>query len=512
MKRIITGDELKQVKKEAVNTLCDAVASTLGPSGNNVLISNSEVSPFITNDGVTIASNISSTNEAINSIYEIVKEASLKTNEIVGDGTTTTMVLLQEIFNEGLKEIDSGKNPIVLKEELNKSLVKVLSLIKKLNKSTKTSDLESIASVAANSIEIGRFLSEIYLKMKSKYSIKLTEGTKLDTYYRVNYGYDIEIDGLSNMYFKKTKELKLRNAYILLIKGYLQNLEQISEAVNEALTSNKILIIFTEDYDESIKQELLVYFLNANKNIFIIKLPDYASHREKIETDISTLASATIKNIDYERIYFSDLGVIKNVVIRKEEIILSIAPSKVKKLVAELQAEVKTCTSEYEKDFLISRLSKLENGIATIYVGGNTKTEIREKIMRYEDALCALEIAKEGVVLGGGVTLLDVSDKLSINTLGDAILQKALRSPFERIAENTGKDSSIIKKEIINSKYNKIYNFKDDQYETAEATKILDPVEVVISALRNAVSISSILLTINYLVVNQNIENEKEVL
>jgi len=484
MKEVIYGDELKNNMKYAVNMICNATKTTLGPTGNNVLVNNSEESVFITNDGVTIAENISSNNPKINSILEIVKESSLKTNELVGDGTTTTLVFLQSIFNMGIDEIESGKNRIELKKELNDSLNKSLILLDKLKKNPDKKDLISIATTSSNDKELGLFLSDIFLKMKNKYSIKISESHNEQTYYEIKKGYNIELSNISNIYFKKSNELILNNCYFLILKGYLSSLEQISDIINEGL-NNRNTVILVEDIEENIKEEVLTYFLN-NKNIYIFTLPEYGLRKEKIEMDLSKLSNSNIKNIEYERVYFSDCGIVDKVIIMKDELTL-LSSKNEKELLSILEKEKDETNELYDKEFIEERISKLRNGVATIYVGGKTKTEIKEKSMRIIDALSSLDVSKNGVALGSGVTLLNVSNNLLIEKEGDKILKESLTTVFKTIMDNIGLDY----KEIL---------------------KKLDSIEVLKTALKNAVSIASILLTTNYLVINENISEEKNIL
>ena len=221
MKCVIKDKELKDVIESAVNLICDAVSSTLGPSGNNVIINSDEISPFISNDGVTIARAIESEDIKINTVLEIIREASLKTNEEVGDGTTTTLVLLKSLISEGLKEIEMGKDRIILKKELNEALNRITEEIYNLRIEVNEKALVNIASTSANDIKIGRFLTDVFLKMKSKYSIKLEEG-KEKTYYEIKKGYNLDVD-ITRSYFENNDEIILTNAKVLLLKGYLSN-------------------------------------------------------------------------------------------------------------------------------------------------------------------------------------------------------------------------------------------------------------------------------------------------
>lgn len=507
MKEVITGEKLKKVMSEAVTLLCDTVTSTLGPTGNNILINNSETTPYITNDGVTIASNIESSDKRVNTVLEIVKEASLKTNEIVGDGTTTTLVLLQSIFNLGLEEINKGKNKIVLKNELLNCMDKVVGEINKLKKDATEEDLLNIATTSANDYEIGKLTTEIFLKVKSKYSIKLEESGNDKTYSINKNGYNIPINNISSMYFSNRKSIELNNTHMLVLKGYLDSLETISDIINDILENDRNLIIFVEGMNEEIKNEVLVYYFN-HKNIFVVELEEYASHRDKIEEDISYLSGSTIKNIDYEMISFNDLGFIDSIILKNDEVILLNNNETSLELINRLKEELES-SNDYEKEFINSCISKLEEGITTIYVGGTTKSEKREKIMRYEDALCALESAKSGVVTGEGITYLEVSKNLESDDTGSLILKKSLEKPFEKVIENLGLDYNEIKNDIINNKYKIIYDYKIDDYISINDSNIIDPVEVVITAFKNALSIASMLLSTSSLVIN--LDENKEI-
>lgn len=509
MKEVVYGQELKDVMYEAVNLICDAVSTTLGPTGNNVLINSDECSPFITNDGVTIARFIESNDKRVNTVLEIIKEASLKTNESVGDGTTTTLVLFQSIFNEGFKEINRGKNSIILKKELYGSLDNIITELKKINKKATKDDLISIASISSNDKQIGQYISEVYFKMGSKYAIKLEEGHREETYIETKKGYNLEIDNISNLYFQNTKEIYLSDSYILILKGYLNDLEQISEIINESIIKNKKLVIFSEDANDYIKQELLTYYLKDKKNIFLFNIPEYGSRKEFIEQDLAAICGCNIKNIDFEKAYFNDLGITKSVVITKNEVILYNDNDKIKTRLHDLKKELEDNYDEYEKEFITSRIAKLEKGLSIIYVGGFTKTEIREKMMRFEDALCALEVASAGVVVGEGMTLLEVSDKIKSKTTGDKILKNSLQVPFNKIINNIGKDSEKLKNEIVKSDYKKIFDYTSNKLIDVDKTNILDPINVVIEALKNATTIAALLLTTNYLVINENIKIEK---
>ena len=511
MKKVIEKNELRITMSKTVNLLCDAVSKTLGPTGNNVLIDSSETTPFFTNDGVTIATNIESDDKVENTILEIVKEASLKTNELVGDGTTTTLVLLQSIFNLGLEEINKGKNEILLKNELIISMNKVIKRINELKRIPTKNDLLNIALTSTNDLEIASLTTNTFFKTKSKHAIKLEESNNESTYTIHKKGYNISINNISSMYFSKENNLEIKNCNILILKGYLDNLESISEIINDILENNKNLIIFVESMNEEIKNEILVYYFQK-KNIFIVEIAEYASHRDKIEEDIKTLTNSTIKNIDYENAYTSDLGYINSITLNKNEITLLSNNKNNLELIKTIKKELKECNNDYEKEFINNRLSKLQNGITTIFVGGITKSEKRERLMRFEDALCALSASKDGIVYGEGITYLKAKEVLNEKLISDSILKKSLEKPFEKVIENLGIDSYELKKEIINNNYQKIYDYKTNSLIDINNCNILDPLEVVVTSLKNSVSIASLLLTTSSLVINENYKQEKDIL
>lgn len=510
MKEVITKEELKKLMVEAIDLLCDSVSSTLGPSGNNVLINTDDTTPYITNDGVTIANAIESNDKRINTILEIAKEASLKTNEEVGDGTTTTLVLLQSLIHKGLKEIEKGKNPIILKQELNEALEQAITELNNLKKKPTNKDLENVAINSSEDEEAGKLLTEIYLKMGSRYACRLEESNTDKTYYDIKKGYNLEIDNIPSIYFTDSKEINLKNSHILLLKGYLNDLEVISDIINEGLNRCKNIIILAEDYDIEVERDIILYYLQEHKNIYLFKLPDYASRKEAIASDIASLTNSKIRNINLERISFNDLGK-ATVNITKNELTI-VSDNDIKNKLNILKDELKEISDDYEKEFLQARISKLENGVATIYVGGKTKSEIREKLMHYEDALYALETANFGITIGEGIAFLKVIDKISLNTDGANILKDSLELPFKKIMDNSAQDSQKIKNEIIKNKYSKIYNLKIKELEDVKDTSIIDPIKVITTALKNAVSISSLLLTTQYLVINDTIKIEKPVL
>lgn len=498
MKKIIGNKELREIMKKAIKDICIPVGSTLGPTGSNVLIS-SDLSPFITNDGVTIASNIESDDIKENAILEIIKEASLKTNELVGDGTTTTLVLLESIFNEGLKKIENGKNAIILKQEMNECLNLVLKKIDELKTNPTENNFLNIASTSSNSFEIGSFLTKIFLEMKSKNAIKLDESKNEETYFNIKKGYILELENISNLYFINQKEIELKDCYILILDGYFENINIITDFINDSEIKN--LIIFSNDYSDYVKEELLSLYLNNNKNIFLINLPDYIKRRHLICEDLIAVTNCKVKNVN-EMLSFNDLGFSKKIILNEFEICFEISKN-MDNYLNKLNSELISATDEFEINFIQKRIASINSGLATIYIGGQTKTEIKEKRMRFEDALNALETSKSGISIGSGITYLKVL-KFDSNNDGDEVIKNALIEPFKKIYENCATDYSTYLEIIKNSNFQKVYNLKNQKLEDINTTSVIDPTEVIKVALKNAVSIATMLLTTNYLVINEN--------
>ncbi len=511
MKQVVQKEELKKKMKEAITLLCDAVSSTLGPTGNNILINNSKVSPFITNDGVTIATNIESEDKIINTILEIAKEASLKTNELVGDGTTSTLVLLKSIFLEGLKCIEEGKNPILLKQEMKKTVENIKKEIKKLSKIPHEEDLKNIAKISANDQEISEITWKVFQKVKRKSAIRILESPTNKTFYEINKGYQLETNSLPDYFLENKKEMIIKHPKIILIKDQLYTLEQISQFINENISRNQKMVVIGENFEESVKQEIYIYNKEQTSKIYFIEIPNYASRTRDIMEDIEILTHA--KQIDLrfkQSMRWESIGELDEIILRKEEAVLSTKKNekKVQERICLLEKEIENCTEDYQLEFLEERLAKFDMGIANIYVGGTTKTEKRERKMRFEDCVCAVETAKKGVVPGEGLVYLMIPSFQEEKEASTQILKKAMEQPFLKIMENAGEDGIKRKQEIANKNYEVIYNLEKKVMEKTSITNVIDPTEVVITALENAVSIASMLLTTQYLVINEWEPNE----
>ena len=504
MKLVISDEILKEKMKEAINLLCGTVKKTLGPIGSNVIINNSSFSSFITNDGVTIAENIESDDVIINTILDIAKESALKTNENAGDGTTTTLVLLESIFNNGIKLINEGIKPIVIKRELDNKLEEIISMIKLKARTPSEKELLNIAIVSANDKKIGREICEAYLKTKNKNSIYIKEHNLSNTIINNINGYILESNLASPYFFADQKEIILDVPYILLINGNLEHIEAIANIINKILMRKKGLVIIADDFSELLINEIISINAENHVNIFLIKNPEYGVRKISILKDIKSISNALIiENLEY--VSFECLGSLKSVKISLNNILMNYEKSdKTMLRKNEIVKDISLSDDEFEKEFHNRRLAMFDNGIVEILVGDLTTTARREKKMRYEDALCSISGAYSGVVPGSGIILYEISNKLNKEDIGSRILTVALKTPFEQIMKNGGILHDEIIKNIKDNNYELIYNLNTAEYESVCGTKILDSANVIINSLTSSVSIASMLLTTTSLVVNEH--------
>lgn len=501
MKKVVSGNVLKEKMIEAIDLLCDTVKVTLGPKGNNVIIDHSNFSPFITNDGVTIAENIESDDEITDTILELAKEASIKTNEIVGDGTTTTLVLLQSIFKEGLKVIDSGVSTIILKQEIDESLNKIIELLKSKSRKPTNNDLLNIATISANDKEIGKLISEAYFKTLNKDAIKIIETNNTECSLNFTKGYNFETVIASPYFFNEIKEINLKNSKILILDKVLEDIEEVANILNEVLKKNFNLVIIAQDYDNYLVNEIISINMENESKIYLLKSPNYGNKQKSILKDISIITGAKIIN---KIASLNDIGNILQIKINDETTNISFEMSNnIKYRIKELELQIKNTDNSLDKDFYNKTIAMFNTCLANINVGATTVTERREKKMRFDDALCAIDIAANGVLPGTGLSLLEIRDNMFPQNNGDEILKKAISMPIKQIISNAGLDSNSIIEEIRNSGYKKLYNVKIDTFESITETCVIDPTEVVINSLKNACSIAGMLLTTSNLVINE---------
>ncbi len=499
MKKVIKNPLLKEKMTEAISLLCDTVAETLGPKGHNVIIDHSDFTPFITNDGATIARNISSDDEITNTILELAKEASLKTNDNVGDGTTTTLVLLKSIYEAGLKVLATGYNSLILKEELISSSRILEKLLYRKSKKPNLKAIEHIASIAAGDEKIGKLLKDAYQKVGAN-SIFLTETAQEKTSITHTIGYQFETILASPYYLKNNTTLNITNPYLFLTSSIINDSEEIADILNYCIVHNFPLIIIAKDYSDYFLNDQLNNFLENNFNIILLKTPGYGYSEISILEDIATISESLIVS-NLSNVNISTLGQVNSLSIDPKNTLLSFSPRpEINNLIKNLQAN--ETSNEMSPDTL-KRISMLTKGLITINIGAPTDTERREKKMRYEDALCALKSAEGGLLPGSGLILYELAYELNPKTQGDIIIKEALTKPLITILENAALDYKSIISQIIKENFQILYNVNTSEYENITTTKVIDPTSVVVNSLKNAISIASLLLTTNSLVINE---------
>ncbi len=499
MKKIIYGNELYDKMSEAINLLCNTVKITLGPKGNNVIIDHSSFSPFITNDGVTIAENIESEDEVINTILTLAKEASIKTNDIVGDGTTTTLVLLEGIFNEGLKLIKEGYNPIILKKELNTYLDKLIIELENISHIPTNNDLYNVAQTSSNDNLIAKNIYDAYIKTKNINAINIKEIDSNTSHIEYLNGYRFETVLASNYFLNEQNTIEYNNSNILIINNKLENIESIAEILNEVIKNNESLIIISDDYNDDVVNDLVSLYLSNEIKICLLKTPSYGYKAHEILKDISVITNSNIVKNNY--ITLNNLGKVNNIVISNEEVIISFDYNdNIKKLINEIKSNNE---NEIEKNFNDLRISMLSTTVANILVGATTTTERRELKMRYIDALHAIDISTKGILPGAGIALLKLRSNIKLESDIDKLFYNVLYLPFKQILINSGLDDKEIYDNIKKNNFNKLYNINKSNYENINDTLVIDPTFVVLNALKNAVSISSMLLTTSHLIINE---------
>ncbi len=492
--------------KIAINLLCGTVKQTLGPKGNNVMIDSFKVSPYITNDGVTIAENIESDIKGVSTILEIAKEASIKTNEVVGDGTTSTLVLLESLFLNSLEYINHGIHPVLLKQELDKCLEEILNNLAKLKKKASKKMLRNIAHISANDKNIGDLAYEAFQIVSDVSAILIEENEENITKCSHLTGYYFASTLASNYFLQNQSKIEYQNANLLILKKELTNIESISRILNEVIEQQKPIIIIAENFDEYLTESIVSLVIDGKLKCCLLKLEEYGMNATAIKEDLASITGAKI--IENESEIYLELGNISHIMIGQEYTRIDFQKNeKLEKYINQIKKRLKEEKEDYKKEFYKKRIAMFTNGIVKIHLSGRTKVECREKRMRLEDAICALSASKNGTVLGGGISLFQISNKLNEKNIGSLIWKKALEKPLEQILWNAGLEINPIKNQIVKNDFNFLYNVSTNQLESYKMTNVIDPYEVVASSLKHACSIATMLITTTSLVLNEKIEN-----
>jgi chaperonin GroEL len=529
-KQIVHGEESRQAILRGVNILADAVKVTLGPKGRNVVIDKKFGSPTITKDGVTVAKEIELRDNLENMGAQMVKEVASKTSDVAGDGTTTATVLAQAIYREGVKTVAAGANPMALKRGIEKAVALVCGAVDpktgergkgELDKFSKPVSGEMIAQVgtisANNDTTIGSIIAEAMKKVGKDGVITVEESKTLETQLEVVEGMQFDRGYLSPYFVTDPErmEVVLENAYILINEKKISSMKDLLPLLEQIAKSGKPLVIIAEDVEGEALATLVVNKLRGTLHVAAVKAPGFGDRRKAMLQDIAILTGGKAitedLGIKLENVQVSDLGQAKKVTIDKDNTTIVEGKGKHNEIegrVKEIRSQVDKTTSDYDREKLQERLAKLVGGVAVIKVGAATETEMKEKKARVEDAMHATRAAvEEGIVPGGGVALsrcVAALDKLKSEgdeQIGINVVKRALQEPLRQIAENAGEEGAIVAGKVNDSKDNNFgYNALTGEYEDLVKAGVLDPTKVVRTALQNAGSIASLMLTTEALI------------
>jgi chaperonin GroEL len=516
-KQIIYGEESRQAILRGVNSLANAVKVTLGPKGRNVVLDKKFGSPTITKDGVTVAKEIDLKDPLENMGAQMVREVASKTSDIAGDGTTTATVLAQAIFREGAKNVVAGANPMELKRGIEKAVEVVVNELKALAKPVSGQAIAQVGTISANSDDtIGKIIAEAMEKVGKDGVITVEEAKSMETSLEVVEGMQFD-RGYLSAYFvtdPERMEVVLENPVILIHEKKISSMKDLLPLLEQVARASRPLLIIAEDVDGEALATLVVNKLRGTLQAAAVKAPGFGDRRKAMLEDIAVLTGGRAitedLGIKLENIKLDDLGKAKKVTIDKDNTTIvegSGQQSAIEGRVKQIRTQVEETTSDYDREKLQERLAKLVGGVAVIKVGAATETEMKEKKARVEDAMHATKAAvEEGIVPGGGVALLRAGkalDKLKLDgdqQVGADIIRKTIAEPLRWIATNAGQEGSIVVQKVKDAKGDEGYNASTDKYENLVSAGVIDPVKVVRTALQNASSIASLLLTTEALV------------
>lgn len=519
-KDIIDGFDAIKKLETGVKKLAKAVKVTLGPKGRNVVLDRKYATPLITNDGVTIAKEITLKDKFENMGATLLKEVSIKTNDIAGDGTTTACVLAESMVCEGIKNYTAGANPIILKKGILKACDVIAKHLDKISTPIKDNkEIYQIASISAGDEEIGQLIADAFNKVGTNGVITVEDGKTFKTELKIVEGMQFDRGFLSPYMVTnpETLEANLDNAYILLSESKITNINQLLPILEQASNKNIPLLIIADEIENEVLATLILNKLRGNLNCVAVKSPAYGDKRKGFMQDIAVLTGATVVSdevgITLNNLTFDMLGKAKSVKVTKDSCLISGGygdKEKIEEQVSKIKAQINIAESDFDKEKLSERLAKLTGGIAVIYVGSTTEPEMQEKKLRIEDAISATKSATlEGIVPGGGVALIKCIPQVTklINTLngdektGAEIVKKAILAPINQISENAGINGGVVVEKILNSSDNNYgYDALNNQYVDMMKSGIIDPTKVTKTALLNAGSVASIMLTTTCLV------------
>jgi chaperonin GroEL len=517
-KDIIFDEKARQAVLNGVQTLAKAVKVTLGPRGRNVVLDKKWGSPTITKDGVTVAKEIELEDRYENMGAQMVREVATKTSDVAGDGTTTATVLAEAIFREGLRNVTAGSNPMGIKRGIDKAVKAVVDDLKKISKSVKDpKEIMQVASISANGDEeIGKIIADAMDKVGKDGTITVEEAKSMDTTLEVVEGMQFD-KGYISPYFvteKETMEAVLEDAYILIYEKKLSNMKDLLPILEKVAQKGKPMLVISEDVEGEALATLVVNKLRGTLSACAVKAPGFGDRRKAMLEDIAILTGGKLISEDLgiklENIKIEDLGKAKRISIDKENTTIVEGAGKhadIQGRISLIKKQIEETTSDYDKEKLQERLAKLAGGVAVINVGAATETEMKEKKARVEDALHATRAAvEEGIVPGGGVALLrcvPAVDKLELEgdeKVGATIVKRALEEPLRQLVNNAGMEGSVVVEHVKKEKKAVGFNVSTEKYEDLYEAGVVDPTKVTRTALQNAASVASLLLTTEALV------------
>ena len=518
-KMIKFGEDARKSLLEGVNKLADTVKVTLGPKGRNVVLDKSFGAPLITNDGVTIAKEIELEDKFENMGARLVKEVSTKTNDVAGDGTTTATVLAQSMIKEGVKNVAAGADPMAIKRGMDEAVDTAVEGLKEISSQVNgKEDIARVASISANNEEIGNLIAEAMEKVSKDGVITIEESKTSNTELNVVEGMQFDKGYLSPYMATDTEKMEavLDNPYILITDKKISNIQEILPLLESLMQESGKLLIICDDMEGEALSTLILNKLRGVLNVVAVKAPGFGDKRKAMLQDIAVLTGGEVitsdLGLELKDTTIEQLGRAKQVKVQKENTIIvdgSGDKQQIADRVAQIKAQINETNSDYDKEGLQERLAKLAGGVAVIGVGAATEVEMKDKKLRIEDALSATKAAvEEGIVAGGGTALLNVTAKVQklVDTLKDGeklgaeIVLKALEEPAKQIARNSGLEPAVIVEKVKSEREGIGFDASSETYVDMKKAGIVDPTKVTRSALQNAASIASMVLTTESLV------------
>lgn len=519
-KQILFSAEARRAMQKGVDILADTVKVTLGPKGRNVVLDKKFGSPLITNDGVTIAREIELEDAFENMGAQLVKEVATKTNDVAGDGTTTATVLAQAIVREGIKNVTSGANPILIRNGIKMAVDKAVEEIKKISKNVNgKQDISRVASISAGDTAVGQLIADAMEKVGNEGVITVEESKNMDTTLEVVEGMQFDRGYISPYMVTDAEKMEasLEDPYILITDKKISNIQEILPVLEQIVQQGKKLLIIAEDIEGEALATLVVNRLRGTFTCVGVKAPGFGDRRKEMLKDIAILTGAQVISeelgYDIKETTLEMLGRAESVKITKENTTIVDGKgnkNEISERVSQIRTQIEDTTSEFDKEKLQERLAKLSGGVAVVKVGAATETELKEKKLRIEDALAATKAAvEEGIVSGGGTAYVHVLRKIGNLTsevadeqVGINIILRALEEPIRQIAFNAGVEGSIIIDKVKSSEEGVGYDALNGQYINMVENGIVDPAKVTRTALQNAASVASTFLTTEAAVVD----------